>query len=201
MGVTFYNTMKEGQHLHLKYQICVSGAAETGHCAPNALETAKAIGAEIARRGAVLLTGATTGFPYWAAIGCKEAGGYSVGISPAQNEEEHVEKYKLPLDYMDVILYTGGGMSLRDMLLTQASDAVIIGCGRMGTLHEFTVAFENHKPIGIVDGAGGTADLLKLVLEKSNRAADNPNVIFEANPKLLLDRLYPLMKPRKVQGL
>ena len=193
--------MKNGQHLHLKYQICVSGAAETGHCVPNALETAKAIGAEIAQRGAVLLTGATTGFPYWAAIGCKEAGGYSVGISPAHNEEEHVEKYKLPLDYMDVILYTGGGMSIRDMLLTQASDAVIIGCGRIGTLHEFTVAFENNKPIGIVDGAGGTADLIRSVLDSSNRAADNPNIVFESSPKLLLDKLYPMMKPKKVRGI
>lgn len=193
--------MKNEKHLHLRYQICVSGAAETGHCAPNALETAKLIGAEIAHRGAVLLTGATTGFPYWAAIGCKEAGGYSVGVSPAKNEEEHVEKYKLPLDYMDVILYTGGGMALRDMILIQASDAVIIGCGRMGTLHEFTVAFETHKPIGVLEGLGGTTDLLKDILEKSHRASDNPNIVFESSPKLLLDKLYPLMKPGKVQGL
>jgi len=73
-------------HYHQKYKICVSGAAETGHCAPGALDVAKEVGREITRQGAVLTTGATTGIPYWAAVGAKEEGGYSVGLSPASTE-------------------------------------------------------------------------------------------------------------------
>ncbi|MBI2406168.1 MAG: hypothetical protein HYV25_01125 [Candidatus Harrisonbacteria bacterium] len=34
-----------------RYKICVSGAAETGHCAVDALEKSEEIGREIARRG------------------------------------------------------------------------------------------------------------------------------------------------------
>ena len=64
-------------------KICVSGAAETSNCGPHAYEAAKELGREIARQKAVVVTGATTGFPLWAAIGAKEAGGQSIGFSPA----------------------------------------------------------------------------------------------------------------------
>ncbi|KKU34907.1 MAG: hypothetical protein UX48_C0022G0009 [Candidatus Azambacteria bacterium GW2011_GWB1_46_27] len=49
---------------YLKFKICVSGAAETGHCAINALDLAKELGKEIVRQGGVLVTGATSGVPY-----------------------------------------------------------------------------------------------------------------------------------------
>src|SRR3989344_6586482 len=101
----------DGKHIHLKYKICVSGAAETGFCGPNALEHAKELGKEIVAHKAVLVTGATTGFPLWAAMGTKEAGGFSIGLSSASSEKEHIESYKLPVDFMDVIIYTGFGYS------------------------------------------------------------------------------------------
>ena len=60
-------------------------------------------------------TGATTGFPMWAAMGTKEAGGISVGVSPANSEKEHIETYNLPVEYMDLLLYTGFGYPGRDI--------------------------------------------------------------------------------------
>src|SRR3972149_10182568 len=101
----FLNSFKK--HGHDQIKIGVSGAAETGHCGIDALEKAKELGREIARQGTVLVTGATTGFPLWVAMGFKEIGGVSIGVSPAASEKEHVEVYKLPLDYMDLIMYTG----------------------------------------------------------------------------------------------
>ena len=190
--------IKPSPHYHSKYQICVSGAAETGLCAPNALELAKEIGKIIAEKNAVLLNGATTGFPYWSAIGAKEAGGYTVGISPAHSERQHIEEYKLPVDFMDVIIYTGMGFPGRDIMLTRASDAVIIGCGRIGTLHEFTVSFEDQKPIGVLLGAGGTTEMLPAILEKSQRKDHNPNIIFESQPKALMEQVFELVKKRKI---
>jgi hypothetical protein len=38
-------------------------------------------------------------------MGAKKAGGMSIGLSPASSEKEHAEGYKLPLDYMDLIIY------------------------------------------------------------------------------------------------
>ena len=103
--------MKTISHTHLKYKICISGAAETSHCAKGALEKTKELGRLIVSHNGVLVTGATTGAPYWGAIGAKEAGGFVIGVSPAASEIEHVKKSKHPVDYHDVIVYTGFGYS------------------------------------------------------------------------------------------
>ncbi|HEY4524534.1 MAG TPA: hypothetical protein VJL36_02140, partial [Candidatus Paceibacterota bacterium] len=65
------------KHEHSRLKLCVSGAAETGHCGENAMDLAKSLGRAVAEQGAVLVTGATTGFPLWAAMGAKEVGGLS----------------------------------------------------------------------------------------------------------------------------
>lgn len=193
--------MKNTPHTHLRLKFCVSGAAETGHCAPDALEKAKELGRIIAQSGAVLVNGATTGFPYWAAIGAKEAGGFTIGISPAGSEKEHVEMYNLPIDYMDMIVYTGFGYSGRNLLVTRSADAVIIGCGRIGTLNEFTDAFEDGKPIGVLIGTGGTTDMLQDIIAKSNRGTENPNLIFGDDPKKIVERLTEIVKKGKIATL
>ncbi|MEK7190421.1 MAG: hypothetical protein AAB661_01505 [Patescibacteria group bacterium] len=184
------------KHGHSQIKICVSGAAETGYCGVDALDKAKELGREIARQGAILVTGATTGFPLWVAIGAKEGGGTSIGISPAASEREHVEVYKLPLDYLDLIIYTGFGYSGRDILLTRSADAVICGCGRVGTIHEFTVAFEEGKPIGIFEGPWETDTELKEIIEKGHRP--NAKIVANSDPKKLLEDLIILIKKDKV---
>lgn len=185
------------KHQHQRIKIAVSGAAETGHCGPGAMPKGKELGREIVRQGAVLVTGATTGFPLWSAIGAKEEGGVSIGLSPALSEREHVEQYNLPIDYMDLIIYTGAGYSGRDILLTRSSDAVILGCGRIGTIHEFTVAFEDNKPIGILEGEWPTDEVIKNMVEKSNR--QNPLVIYDDDPKRLVERIVEMVKKNKVK--
>lgn len=187
---------KDSVHSHLKYKICVSGAAETGHCAPDALDKSKELGREIVGCGAVLVTGATTGVPYWAAIGAKEAGGFVIGLSPATSEIEHVKKYKLPVDYHDIIVYTGFGYSGRNLLLTRTADAILVSCGRMGTLNEFTIAFEDGKPIGVLLGTGGMADEIQSLLEKAHRG--NGRVVFDTDPKKLVGKVIALIKEEKM---
>ena len=188
--------MKPTPHYQLKYKIWVSGSAETDHCTPNALEVTKELGRQIVKRNAVLVTGATTGAPYWAAIGAKEAGGFVIGLSPAGSEKEHVEKYDLPLDYHDIIVYTGFGYSGRNLLLTRASDAIIVTCGRIGTLNEFTIAFEDQKPIGVLTGTGGIADEVKEIVAKSHRA--HAALVYESDPKILVGKVLELVKKEKV---
>lgn len=184
------------KHSHFKIKICVSGAAETGHCGPNALESAKSLGREIINQGGIIVTGATTGFPLWSAMGAKEAGGVSLGLSPAASEREHVEVYGLPLDYMDMIVYTGFGYPGRDLLLTRSSDAVILGCGRIGTIHEFTVAFEDQKPIGILESDDwNTDETFKLILKRGNRPSDR--IIFDKDPAKLVSRLIEMVNSLK----
>jgi uncharacterized protein (TIGR00725 family) len=185
------------KHGHNQIKICVSGAAETGHCGIDALDRAKELGREIVRQGAILVTGATTGFPLWAAMGAKEAGGISIGFSPAASEKEHVEVYKLPVDYLDLIVYTGFGYPGRDLLLTRCVDAVICGCGRVGTIHEFTIAFEENKALGIFEGPWEMGDELKEIIAKSHRTFDK--VAIGEDPKKLVSDIIALVKAGKVE--
>lgn len=180
----------------MKYKICVSGAAETGHCAPDTMQKTEELGREIVRHNSVLVTGATVGAPYWAAIGAKQEGGISIGLSPAASEREHVEFYKLPIDKFDLIVYTGFNYSGRNLLLTRSADAVIIVCGRAGTLNEFTIAFEDQKPIGILEGTGGTADLIRDLLPKLHK--EGGKVVFDTDPKTLVEKVLELVKQEKV---
>lgn len=180
---------------HLKYKICISGAAETGHCAIDALEKSEQIGRAIAEEGMVLVTGATTGTPYWAAKGAKEAGGIVIGLSPAASESAHIKSYRLPVDYHDLIVYTGFDYAGRNLLLTRSSDAVITICGRMGTLNEFTIAFEDNKPIGVLTGTGGMADELKDIVAKAHRGPGK--VVFDSDPKRLLEKVVALIEKDK----
>ncbi len=190
--------MKSSTGLHdgIKLKFCISGAAETGHCAPDALEKTKALGRAVVKHGAVLVTGATTGAPYWGAIGAKEAGGFVIGMSPASSELEHVKKYKLPIDYHDIIIYTGFGYSGRNLLLTRAADAVLVSCGRMGTLNEFTIAFEDNKPIGVLTGTGGLVDELPDLIDKAHRGRGK--VIFDSDPETLIKKLIELIEKDRI---
>ncbi len=190
-----FDRNKLSSRYHLKYKICVSGAAETGYCAPDALEKAEQIGRAIAEAGMVLMTGATTGIPYWSAKGAKEAGGIVIGLSPAASELAHIKSYHLPTDYHDLIIYTGFEYSGRNLLLTRSADAIITICGRMGTLNEFTIAFEDNKPIGILTGTGGMADEIKGIIEKAHRGPGK--VVYDSNPEKLLEKLLVLIEKEK----
>lgn len=185
--------IRNHNHGHkLKYKICVSGAALTGHCSEDALQRAEEVGQEIAKRGLVLVTGATTGIPYWSAKGVKSEGGIVIGLSPAASKASHIKTYHLPTDYHDLIIYTGFDYSGRNLLLTRSADAVVVICGRMGTLNEFTIAFEENKPIGVLEGSGGVADEIRDIVEKAHRGPGK--IVFAKTPAALLDKLLDLIE-------
>lgn len=179
--------------------ICVSGAAETGHCGEGAMTLAYKIGESIAKNNCIITTGATTGFPAWAAAGCKKAGGFSIGLSPAANTEEHVATYRAPLADMDFILYTGFGYPGRDLMLVRSSEAVIFGCGRIGTIHEFTIAFEDNKPIGILQGPWATDDVIENIVKNSNR--DDSMIIYDTDPDRLVKRIKEMVLTQREENI
>lgn len=174
------------------YQICVSGAAK-GPSLEEGKYLARAVGEAIAKAGHTLMSGATTGIPNEAAIGYKKVGGLmSLGLSPAATKVEHVLKYRLPTENYDAILYTGLHYGGRDALLINSADAVVSIGGRLGTLHEFTIAAETHTPIGVLEGAGGISAKIGELLALLPNA--NPEfVIFEEDPIKLIAKLTRLL--------
>lgn len=169
-----------------RLKICVSGAAQ-GECLDIASDKARVVGRAIAKAGAILTHGATTGIPLLAAEGCKTAGGTCIGFSPAATTAEHVRKFHLPLKYSDVIVFTGSGYAGRNLLLTRSSDAIIIVCGRIGTLNEFTVAFEDKKVIGILDNSGGITEEIKHILKAAKRG--RRHIVFDKDPGRLVKKV------------
>jgi len=179
----------------MKYKIAVSGAAQLALCSKGIKALSKEVGKEIIRQNCILITGATTGVPHWAAKGAKEAKGVSIGFSPAVSEIAHRKTYRLPIDAFDVIVYTGFDYSGRNLLMTRAADGVIIICGRLGTLNEFTIAFEDQKPIGVLEGSGGTANRIKDLVKGPFRG--KKKIVYDKDPKNLVKKLIALIKKEK----
>jgi uncharacterized protein (TIGR00725 family) len=177
------------------YQICVSGAAK-GHSVEEGRALARAAGAAIAKAKHTLLTGATIGLPNYAAEGYKKAGGMmSLGISPAASKVEHIRKYRLPIRAYDSILYTGLHYVGRDTLLISSSDAVVSIGGRLGTLHEFTIAMELNIPIGFLQGAGGISSEIMDILHAAGETKSE-NVVFSEDPADLIAQLTIILNDR-----
>lgn len=175
--------------LHLKPKIGVMGAANdvlTESDRRRLSEIAERLGKIMAERGCVLVTGATTGLPDLVSRAARASGGLTIGISPASSKEEHVNRYNLPTDGADVIVYTGFGLKGRNVINIRSSDIVIIFGGGMGALNEFTIAYDEGKVVGVLDGSGGIADHIREIVEFAKKDTLS-QLIFNSTPETLID--------------
>jgi len=146
-----------------------------------------ALGGAIAAEGAAIVTGGCPGLPHYAVIGCKEAGGLTIGVSPAISVHEHVARYKSPIDHLDVIIYTGSGLMGREVIGVRSCDIVLIVGGRSGTLGEFAIAYDEGRLIGVLTGTGGVADHVDDFLPIIKKETGS-RIIFDADPVRLVAR-------------
>src|SRR5262249_53090536 len=156
---------------------------------PAIRKSATQIGEKIAERGAVLITGATTGLPLDAAAGAKKKGGEVIGFSPAPNEAEHAN-LGMPFTDHDLIIYTGLGVKGRNLLNVRASSGLIFFGGSMGALNEFTIAYDEHKVIGILSGSGGFCDHMQDWMEHLKKPANQAVIHYCPEPEALLAQLF-----------
>ena len=68
--------------------------------------------------------------------------------------------------------------------------------GRVGTINEFTVAFEDGKPIGVLEGEWETDEVIRNIMDKGHRTREN--IIFDKDPKNLIKRLLEILAKRKI---
>jgi len=148
---------------------------------------AEVLGAAIAKAGCVLITGATTGLPDLVAKACRKHGGFAVGVSPAENRREHVQRYGLPEDGADMIVYTGFGYKGRNVINVRSSDIVLVISGATGTLNEFTIAYDEGKIIGVLEGSGGVADHIREIVRFCNKPTAGA-VFFSGDPEKLVEQ-------------
>lgn len=153
------------------------------------------IGSQIAAHQCITVTGATSGLPYLAGKGALENGGFVLGISPAINATEHVEKYNKPLDGCSVIIWTGSGYTGRNYLNLRNCHAAIFVGGETGTLEEFCIAHYEGKVIGILEGSGGVADQIKNLMQVCT-TSHGAVIEYGNEPLKLVDKVYSLLNER-----
>ncbi|GAB4387605.1 MAG: TIGR00725 family protein [Thermodesulfovibrionales bacterium] len=107
--------------------------------ARKALKEAEAVGALLARKGAVVLSGGLGGVMEAASRGASGEGGVTVGILP----HEHRGRANR---YVDIPIATGLGIG-RNVVIARAADAVIAVGGEYGTLSEIAFALQIGKPV------------------------------------------------------
>lgn len=131
-----------------RYQILVIGHDAEG-CTTDHKKMAYETGMEIAKSGAVLITGGLGGVMEAASHGAHDADGLAVGIIP-QNDAS------LANEYCDIVIPTGMGHT-RDFLTALSADGVIVIGGGSGTLTEVCASYVHKKPITALKNSGDVA--------------------------------------------
>ncbi len=124
---------------------------------PATLSLCELVGAEIAKRNAILITGGGPGGMEAACRGAKTAGGQTLGILAGRTRES-------ANSYVDIAIPTGLGFDIRSALVVRASNALIMVGGGNGTLGELSLAYLHRKPVVVLVGSGGWADRILSVL-------------------------------------
>jgi len=174
-------------HWQCKESIAVLGAAARYTDAQ--ILSGLRVGLAIGRQNRNLVTGATLGVPYAAAIGGKLGGAVVVGLSPAATREEHIGRYKMPLDYLDVVVYTGMGLEGRNPLnVRSAKGAIFIG-GEFGTLGEFSAAWTTgNNVLGVLEGVGGISSYIQEITSRVESDYGSL-VLYDSDPETLVRRV------------
>ncbi|MGH7737554.1 MAG: hypothetical protein ACREMP_06775 [Candidatus Tyrphobacter sp.] len=174
----------------MKIQVGVMGSAG-GSITSAQLELARRLGKRIAERDCTIVTGACPGLPHAAVLGADEAGGASLGVSPALTREEHVDLYHSPISPYTAIVFTGSGLMGRETHNIHSSDFVLFVGGRSGTLGEFCIAYDEGKLIGVLHDSGGISDRIDVVQSLVDKETGSV-IVTDSSPETLVDRCLDL---------
>ena len=109
------------------------------------LRVAEVVGAEIARRGAVLVCGGLGGVMTAAAKGCVEAGGEVLGVLPGPDKTE-------ANPYVTIAVPTNMGHA-RNIVIAHTADVLIAVEGEYGTISEAAISMKLGKRVVGLPGA------------------------------------------------
>ena len=172
-------------------KIGVMGSASTSISAEDLHrvdDLANRLGKKLAAASCVLITGELDGIPGRVVAAHSQHGGLSVGISPAHSAVEHAALYDTPSCPSTVVMYSGFGFKGRNVIAVRSADIVLLFAGGIGTLNEFTIAYDEGKVIGLLQGTGGVADLAQTLLDTLPVRSTGAVVIADPAPEHLVDR-------------
>ena len=160
------------------------------------MRTAEELGEEIARRKNVVITGACPGIPHIVAHSAFTNGTQVIGYSPSCNKEQHVAEGMPEGAYTELVFLTDTAKNMRmevrykmrNITSVDACDCAIFISGRVGTLNEYTLAYDLLKPFGALTGTGGAADALEQITKLVPKDP-KPFMCFSDDYRSILDQL------------
>lgn len=101
-----------------------------------------------------------------------------IGFSPNSNAFLHSKQQdNADIKDFDHIHFNSNGFTARSLEFINTVDALIMISGRMGTLSEFTIAFEEKVPIFVLKGYGGVSDKIEEIISYANKETFLPPVM------------------------
>lgn len=181
-------------------KIGVMGSASTSITAAGLQrvdELAVQLGKKIAAAACVLITGELDGIPGRVVEVHSQCGGLSVGVSPASSAAEHAALFTTPPCPSTIVIYSGFGFKGRNVIAVRSADIVLLVSGGIGTLNEFTIAYDEGKVIGLLEGTGGATDCAQTLLDTLPVRSTGAVVIADRDPEQLIDRCIAQMHERR----
>ena len=130
-------------------QIAIIGSAD--RVSSEVEQMAEELGQEIARSGAVLISGGRKGVMEASCRGAKKENGLVVGILPKTRDQAN--------QFVDICIVTGMG-DARNVLNVNSADAVISVWGGAGTLSEIALALKADKRVVAMRLSGGVSSMM-----------------------------------------
>lgn len=189
----------------MKYKIGIFGS-NAKELSTNVINKACQIGKELAKFNVVVITGASSGLPYYAANAAAknavEVFGYSPMLDSNQQKEfapkDDISIYKklifIPKNFefaSDIQVCK----KYRNVISTANCDAGIIISGRWGTMNEFTNLYDMGKVIGVLTNTGGIADELSKLNQKIYKTSE-AKVLSSSSPKELVEKVIKALRYR-----
>lgn len=156
---------------------------------PRIIQQAEEIGALIAEKNGILVCGGRGGVMEAACRGAKGRGGTTIGVLPGLSREE-------ANPYVDIIIPTGLGYSLRNTITIRTADAVIMIHGEVGTLAEAVLAYQHGKPLVALSSSGGWAKRLQQTALENGAYLDDRHLMkihYTDNPIEAVETAFSLI--------
>ncbi len=154
---------------------------DRNHTTTAALDIAEAVGRAIAEAGCILVNGGMAGTMEHAAKGAKSAGGTTIGILSSMDRNDANE-------YVDFAIPTPLGY-VRNVLVANASDAVIALPGKWGTSNELSFAMLSGIPVVALEG-------WEVQLRSDNGVAEYNEVNYAADAETAVELAIRLANDR-----
>ena len=171
---------------------------------------ARNLGTVIASRRHTIVMGACPGLPYEAVLGAQE---YShgqtrvIGYSPGVDLQDHQQRFNFPADGITKFKFLPEEyktrekavcLKLRNVFSVEACDAAIFVSGRIGTMNEFTIAYDVGRNIGLLCGTGGFTDRARELVDALGKPSESI-IVERSSPLQLVAELERFHREKQVQ--